>query len=600
MRLVLEGSLFALPAVTWIAFLLGLFVKSMVLLAGVHLMAPLISRQPGSQQSRFWTIVFGFLLGLTVISTVDATEGGAQSLARWSPKTSILQLIQVDRAPEAAIVTGGAPLRETADAGSFEESPDASEASSSPAEPGFRGFLGTASRYWACVAVVWILGVCFRFIRTVNHYCRGWKIIRSSPVAGDNTLSESTHRIGRRLGLRSPVGLHRNSSISTPFVSGILRPTLVLPDSVRDLDRDLLEMVLTHELAHVKRRDIARLIFLDLLCALYWPNPLVWASANRAKLAFEMACDDIVCRKRSAGVRYVRQLVRFARPTAPAEASHGSPRLAGIQGLEARIGNILGAKELEDSGGQALLQARFHKRPTLSWTVGCIAALFVILTAVRVTAMHPAHSFQEPVVTAVETAKRAPERDPDGRFEPRRSVSTGESIHSASARGDLEKVSGFIGSDPDLLNAPDESGMTPLALAAWNDHPDLVRYLAGVGADPDIRNQNGLTPLFCAVDRSRYALARLLINVGADIATRGHLGRTLLHMSSRSGDIGLSRILLDRGASVNAGDSSGATPLDIAVWYGHTEIADLLELHGAIRSHNEPPTYLRTPKIRGF
>ena len=299
-------------------------------------------------------------------------------------------------------------------------------------------------------------------------------------------------------------------------------------------------------------------------------------------------------------MRYVRQLLYFTRPPAPAEASKVSPRLAGTPGLEARIMNILGHTERPTSGTHPFRPNGLRRRSAMHWMAGLVTVLIAIAPGIRVITTHPERSSEENEATWNGAPQRAPGSDQAGRIRPGRFPSNEETIHSASARGDLVMVSELIESHPDLLNAPDESGMTPLALAAWNGHLDLVRYLAAAGADPDIRNKNGLAPLFCAADRARYSLSRLLISVGADAGIRGYLGRTPMHMAARAGDIGLIRILLDRGANVNAGDVSGVTPLDMAVWHRNTETAKLLEAHGAVRSPAQPPAYLQKSRIRAL
>jgi ankyrin repeat protein len=172
-------------------------------------------------------------------------------------------------------------------------------------------------------------------------------------------------------------------------------------------------------------------------------------------------------------------------------------------------------------------------------------------------------------------------------------------IHEAARDGDLDRVDGALALDPSLLDATDDDGMTPLAVAAWYGHLELARNLLDQGANPDIRNRNGLTPLFCAVDRSRGELSRLLIRGGADLKTRGYRGRTLLHMAARSGAAGVARTLIHRGADVNATDVRGVTSLDLAVWHGHGDMVELLVDNGALRSGAPPPSYLGKKRPKG-
>ena len=88
------------------------------------------------------------------------------------------------------------------------------------------------------------------------------------------------------------VRLLLSPTYAVPFVTGLVRPAVVLPTTAVAWPDDELAAVVRHELSHIRRRDLLRILVADLACALHWPNPLVWLAARRAALAHEMACDD--------------------------------------------------------------------------------------------------------------------------------------------------------------------------------------------------------------------------------------------------------------------------------------------------------------------
>ena len=97
--------------------------------------------------------------------------------------------------------------------------------------------------------------------------------------------------------------------------------------------------VLLHELAHVKRFDVATGLLAHVACAVYWWNPLVWLAARRMTVERERACDDRVLSARGAEPAmapsaYAEHLLRVAtglesvlltRCTAVAMARPGRP-----------------------------------------------------------------------------------------------------------------------------------------------------------------------------------------------------------------------------------------------------------------------------------
>jgi hypothetical protein len=81
-------------------------------------------------------------------------------------------------------------------------------------------------------------------------------------------------------------------------VYGWLKPTIVLPEGLAaELNPDELKFVLMHELAHVKRHDIALNWLVTMVQILHWFNPIVWYGFHRMRRDHEIACDARVLRQ---------------------------------------------------------------------------------------------------------------------------------------------------------------------------------------------------------------------------------------------------------------------------------------------------------------
>ena len=98
------------------------------------------------------------------------------------------------------------------------------------------------------------------------------------------------------------------------------------------------------------------------------------------------------------------------------------------------------------------------------------------------------------------------------------------------------------------------------------------------GADVNEKDQEGRTSLFSA---KKKKIAELLISKGADVNTKMKGGWTPLHSTTSREVI---EVLIAKGADINAkagkGKNQGTTPLDYAIMWEHTAIADLLRKHG--------------------
>jgi len=80
-------------------------------------------------------------------------------------------------------------------------------------------------------------------------------------------------------------------SVLHPALHGLWRPRLLLPETATELSDDQLRMVMLHELAHVRRWDIAANWGLALLRIVHWWNPVFWLAASRFAALREQACD---------------------------------------------------------------------------------------------------------------------------------------------------------------------------------------------------------------------------------------------------------------------------------------------------------------------
>jgi hypothetical protein len=82
--------------------------------------------------------------------------------------------------------------------------------------------------------------------------------------------------------------------VSSPVVGGIFRPMLILPSGfASSLSAGQLEWVLLHELAHVRRRDLAVKVFQCLATILHFVNPALWIANRMINRLREYACDDM-------------------------------------------------------------------------------------------------------------------------------------------------------------------------------------------------------------------------------------------------------------------------------------------------------------------
>jgi len=101
--------------------------------------------------------------------------------------------------------------------------------------------------------------------------------------------------------------------VSAPCTWGFFTPVLVLPRAAEHWTESERRYALTHELAHIARRDYISAQVSRLACVVHWYNPLVWYAARQARQLQEQACDDAVLRAGAVASDYAQLLVGVAR-----------------------------------------------------------------------------------------------------------------------------------------------------------------------------------------------------------------------------------------------------------------------------------------------
>ena len=146
---------------------------------------------------------------------------------------------------------------------------------------------------------------------------------------------------------------------------------------------------------------------------------------------------------------------------------------------------------------------------------------------------------------------------------------------------DAEAVRRLLGESIDV-NAPAPDGATALHWASYLDRPGLADLLITAGAELDAANEYGVTPLALACDNGAAAMVTRLLAAGANPDIVRATGETPLMTCARTGDTGAVNALLGHGADPNVAEPwRQQTALMWAAGEGHTEVVRALVAHGA-------------------
>jgi len=172
------------------------------------------------------------------------------------------------------------------------------------------GFLAAKSATtW--VALVWMIGGAAGAMRLLLLQFRLSRLRRKTREPEAKLLALARD-VQARLGLRQIVTVRVSDEVTSPFICGLLRPTIIVPaELLRALAPEQIPALLSHEMAHLRSHDLAWSVGWRWMKALGWFHPLVWKIPVAHNLACEQEADRIASDQwadRSLYTRWLAQL----------------------------------------------------------------------------------------------------------------------------------------------------------------------------------------------------------------------------------------------------------------------------------------------------
>jgi beta-lactamase regulating signal transducer with metallopeptidase domain len=326
-------------------FALGLLAKATVLLLAGSLLALALRKRSASLRHALWSLVMIGLLALPALCAwlppmlVPMGEW-ARTLSAPAPTP-----MPVRTATTIAETTSGAPTYSAAAARFW--LPTRVEAGTDAAS------VPKPIDWLRLAAIAYLFGALFLLGRLALAHAAASRLVRRASDVQDSDWLAPLMEASRRLGLRRPVRLLRSADAPVPFAIGAGTPAVVLPLAADGWCPARRKAVLSHELAHVLRRDCLTQALASVVCALYWPHPLAWWAASRLRLERELACDDRALALGQAPTDYAGHLLELARAFRPHRSLTGAAlAMAAPSQLEQRLLHLLDGKRERGTPGR--------------------------------------------------------------------------------------------------------------------------------------------------------------------------------------------------------------------------------------------------------
>jgi beta-lactamase regulating signal transducer with metallopeptidase domain len=294
----LEGA--AIVAVAWIAFRL----------------MPAVP--PAVRTFVWWLAALKFVLALLPLPAVSLPVLPA-ALRPDATSAPTRPVAAAPEAPPVGVVDDGplATARRNASAGARSSAPLDHESVRAPDAP-----RAPVDWRWIVLAV-WALVVGGHAI-SLRSAARDLRRLLARAVPWSEQEREAVRPLAQRLGLSDLPEIRTSSDVEVPLVAGVRHPVVLVPAGAFTAAERML--MLAHELAHVRRRDLAWGWVPAAAERLFFFHPLAHLAAREYLLAREAACDaDVIRMCDIASADYGRLLVRFGVSTrVPALVAGGS------------------------------------------------------------------------------------------------------------------------------------------------------------------------------------------------------------------------------------------------------------------------------------
>ncbi|HKS22364.1 MAG TPA: M56 family metallopeptidase [Thermoanaerobaculia bacterium] len=205
------------------------------------------------------------------------------------------------------------------------------------------------------IVLFWIVGVAALSIRLTGGWMRAQRMAKRNAIVATPDWQRAVARLSSAIGLRRTVRLLHSAAVEVPTVFGWLRPVILLPMTLSGLSPEQIEMILAHELAHIRRHDFLVNLMQSVVETLLFYHPAVWWISARIRIEREHCCDDAAIAVGGNALQYARALTRLEElrgdPTQLALGANGGSLLMRIK----RVAGIPGEGPSRWVAGAALL-----------------------------------------------------------------------------------------------------------------------------------------------------------------------------------------------------------------------------------------------------
>ncbi len=161
------------------------------------------------------------------------------------------------------------------------------------------------------IAIIWVIGLSVFVIRSLGGFLYLNRLKSKAWDIKEKEWNQRFNELKQSLGLKLDVLIKESDKLASPLVYGYLKPVILFPAGlIQGLTVEEVEVILLHELAHLKRNDYVINIIINVLSAVYFYHPAFWWLQSQLDNEREFATDEIVMNLKKDNLLFIKALTK--------------------------------------------------------------------------------------------------------------------------------------------------------------------------------------------------------------------------------------------------------------------------------------------------
>lgn len=150
--------------------------------------------------------------------------------------------------------------------------------------------VGLGIHIYQVLLSIWFVGTIILLTKYFFQYSKLIRSLGKQPVVDTGKIVEILEMVVK--GNSKKPEIIKTSAINIPCCIGVFRKRIILPD--KKFTDEEMYYILLHEYTHLKNNDVLTKMLINIICSLYWWNPIVYLLRKDINQSIEIRCDGIV------------------------------------------------------------------------------------------------------------------------------------------------------------------------------------------------------------------------------------------------------------------------------------------------------------------